>query len=412
MQISDLVSMSLETLQNNRLRTFLTVLGITIGIAALTATLTLMEGTNRTVDKTLSGFGGKFMAVYPEWDEVIRAPKGTPFDLEDAQAISGVSGVTMLSLQKTNWWVPVNYNGKKMQTDIIGTDANFAVIRNRQVEKGRFIDVQDITGQRRICVITEGIKKRFFPTGDYLNQKMEIRGMVFSIVGCLQSMDLPTSFGSGKEEGEIYIPITTSQNMFGEYFYDTMFLRYDKSVDRTNWLAELIYGKRELASLKGRISRILRFRKGEGSEYVLKTLDEFAEQQKRMALTVSVVLCSVAGLCLIVGGIGIMNIMLVTVMERTREIGVRKAIGARNHEILSQFLTESVVIAAIGGAAGMILGVVSSRVVALFVGMPVSMAWWIPALGVGFMLAVGIGFGYYPARKAASILPIECLRYE
>lgn len=404
--------MSLETLQNNRLRTLLTVLGITIGIAALTATLTLMEGTNRTVDKTLSGFGGKFMAVYPEWDDVVRAPKGKPFDLEDAQAISRVSGITMLALEKTNWWVPVSYDGKQMTTDIIGTDTNFAIIRNRQVEKGRFIDVQDIMNQRRICVITEGIKKRFFPTGDYLNQKMEIRGMVFSIVGCLQPMDLPTSFGSGKEEGEIYIPITTSQNMFGEYFYDTMFLRYSNSIDNTGWFTELIYGKRELALLKGRISRILRFRKGEGSEYVLKTLDEFAEQQKKMALTVSVVLCSVAGLCLIVGGIGIMNIMLVTVMERTREIGVRKAIGARNHEILSQFLTESVVISAIGGIIGILLGTICSRVVALFVGMPVSMAWWIPLLGVGFMLAVGIGFGYYPARKAASVLPIECLRYE
>lgn len=400
--MTDLIAMSFETLQNNRLRTILTVLGITIGIAALTATLTLMEGTNRTVDKTMSGFGGKFMAVYPEYDDVIRAPKGKPFDLEDAQAISEVTGVTMLALQKTNWWVPVKCNSKEMTTDIVGTDPNFAVLRNRQVETGRFIDVQDIIHQRRVCVITEGIKKRFFPTGDYLNQKVEIRGIVYNIVGCLVPMELPSNFGTGKEESEIYLPLTTSQSLFGEFYYDSIFLRYQKRFEK----------KRNMKMLKGRIERILHFRKGEGSEYVLKTLDEFAEDQKKMALTVSIVLCSVAGLCLLVGGIGIMNIMLVTVMERTREIGVRKAIGARNSEILNQFLAESIVISAFGGLAGIILGLVSSRIVALFVGMAVSMAWWIIALSLAFMLAVGIGFGFYPAKKAASILPIECLRYE
>jgi putative ABC transport system permease protein len=406
LRLGDLFIMSFDTLRNNWLRTILTVLGITIGIAALTATFTLMEGTNETVNKTMASFGGKFMVVYPEYDDVLRVPKGKPFDLEDAQAVAGISGVSMVSLQKSNWWVPVRYEMQPMHTDIYGTDPNFAVIRNRRVEKGRFINLQDVEHQRRVCVITEGIKKRFFPSGDYIGKKLEINGVLFEIIGCLEPMLLPTTFGTGQEEGDLYTPITTSQNLFGEYHYETIFLRYDKRFER------FFEKKRNLKLLKGRISKILRFRKGEGSEYVLQTLDDMAEQQKKMALTISIALCSIAALCLVVGGIGIMNIMLVSVMERTREIGIRKAVGARSQEILNQFLVEALSISAIGGIAGLLLGIVGSRIVAIFVGMPVRITWWIILLGAGCMLLIGVGFGLFPAKKAASVEPIECLRYE
>lgn len=402
MKLNDLLATSLGTLRNNRLRTFLTVLGITIGIAALTGTLSIMEGTNQTVNKTLAGFGGKFMAVYPDWDSVLRHPKARNFDLGDAQAISGVSGVNLISLTKQNWWIPVSYRNQRMQTDIMGTDLNYLIIRNRKIETGRFIDTQDILGERRVCVITEGIKKRFFPASDYLEQKLEIQGMIFEIIGCLEPMLIPAAFGGNTEEGTIFIPITTSQNLFGSYDYDLIQLRYDKEYEH----------KREMKLLKGRIAGILKFRKGDTDEYVLKTLDEFAEQQKNLALTITIALCCVAFLCLLVGGIGIMNIMMVTVMERIREIGIRKAIGARNSEILSQFLCESVMISASGGLAGLLLGIISARVVAIFLGMPSSVTWWVLLLGVGFMLLVGIAFGFYPARKAALVQPIECLRYD
>lgn len=402
MKLKDLLTTSMGTLQSNRLRTFLTVLGITIGIAALTATLSIMEGVNQTVNKTLAGFGGKYMAVYPDWDSVSRRPKARNFDLGDARTISGVSGVTLISLTKQSWWIPVSYRNQRMQTDIMGTDLNFLIIRNRKIETGRFIDIQDILNERRVCVITEGIKKRFFPAADYLEQKLEINGVIFEIIGCLEPMLIPAVFGGNSEEGTIFIPITTSQNLFGSYDYDLILLRYAKDYEH----------KREMKLLKGRIARILKFRKGENDEYVLKTLDEFAEQQKKLAITITVALCSVAFLCLLVGGIGIMNIMMVTVMERIREIGIRKAIGARNSEILSQFLCESVMISAAGGLAGLLLGIISARIVAIFLGMPASVTWWVLLLGVGFMLLVGIAFGFYPARKAALVQPIECLRYD
>jgi putative ABC transport system permease protein len=402
MKFNDLLAAAMGTLQSNRLRTFLTVLGITIGITALTATLSIMEGTNETVNKTLAGFGGKFMAVYPDWDPVLRRPKARNFDLGDAQAIRGVTGVTMISLTKQNWWIPVSYRNQRMQTDIMGTDLNFLFIRNRKIETGRFIDTQDIFNERRVCVITAGIKKRFFPAADYLEQKLEIHGVIFEIIGCLEPMLIPAAFGGDSEEGTIFIPITTSQSLFGSYDYDLIQLRYAKDYEH----------KREMKLLKGRITGILKFRKGETNDYVLKTLDEFAEQQKNLAITITIALCSVAFLCLLVGGIGIMNIMMVTVMERIREIGIRKAIGARNSEILSQFLCESVMISSAGGLAGLLLGIIGARIVAICLGMPASITWWVLLLGVGFMLLVGIAFGFYPARKAALIQPIECLRYD
>ncbi len=402
MKISDLLAASVATLRSNRLRTVLTVLGITIGIAALTATLGIMEGTNATVEKTLAGFGGKFMAVYPDWDPVLRRLKAKNFDLGDAQAIRGVSGVTMISLQKSAYWVPVSFRNQKMQNDVFGTDSNFLIIRNRKIEKGRFIDIQDILNQRRVCVITEGIKKRFFPSGDYLEQRLAINGVIFEIVGCLEPQLIPTVFGGSNEEGTIFIPLTACQNLIREYDYDTIYLRYARDYEK----------KQEMKLLKGRIESILKFRKNQTGGYVLKTLDEFAGQQKKLAVTITIALCSVAALCLLVGGIGIMNIMLVNVMERIREIGIRKAIGARNSEILGQFLCEAIIISVIGGFTGIFLGIVGARIVAIFAGMPVSITWWVVLLGMGFMLLVGIVFGFYPARKAAAIQPVECLRYE
>lgn len=400
MKLNDLLIASVGILQSNRLRTFLTVLGITFGIAALTVTLGIMEGTNRTVNKILAGFGGKFMAVYPDWDPVLRRPKARNFDLGDARAISGISGVTLVSLAKQSRLIPVNYMNQRIQTDIIGTDRNFQNIRNRKIERGRFIDDQDIVNQRRVCVITEGIKKRLFPAADYLDKKLEIHGMLFEIIGCLEPMLIPAAFGGNSEEGTIFIPITTSQNLFQSYDYDLILLRYAKEFDH----------KREMKMLKGRIAGILKFRKGTEDEYVVKTLDEFVDQQKKLALAITITLCSVAFLCLLVSGIGIMNIMMVTVMERIREIGIRKAIGARNREILSQFLCESIMISTTGGLVGQLIGIISARIVAIFAGMPVKVTWWILLLGVGLMLLVGIAFGFYPARKAALVQPVECLR--
>lgn len=402
MKFYDLIAASAATLCNNRLKATLTILSITIGIATLTVGLGIMEGTNQTVKKTMAGFGRKFMTVYPDWDPVLRRSKGKNFTLEDAQAISGVSGVTMISLQKSNGWAPVTYRNRQLQTDIFGTDPNFLTIRNRKIAKGRFIDDQDIFNNRRVCVITEGIKKRFFPTADYLEQRLEINGMVFQIIGCLEPKLLPAIFDDNSEERSLFIPITTSQNAFHQYDYDSILIRYVKKYEK----------KQKMKLLKARIESILKFHKGETNEYVLETLDEFTKPQKNMALVITIALCALAALCLLVGGIGIMIIMFGNVMERVREIENRKAVWIRKHEILDRFLGESILISTIGGLAGLLLGIIGARAVAIFAGIPVSITWWVLLSSIGLMLLIGIAFGFYPAKKAASLQPVECFRYE
>ena len=296
MKFTDLLSISAQTWQSNRLRTVLTLLGITIGIAALTATLSIMQGTNEVVDKILAGFGGKFMEVEPNWDPILRRMEAGNFTIYDVRAISKVSGITLISLRKAGWWIPVKYQNRDMQTDIYGTDTNFLTIRNRKVEKGRFIEEQDLLNRRRVCVITQGIKNRFFPAGDYLDQKMEINGSIFMIVGCLEPILIPTMMGGPNrtEEGTIFIPITACQSLFNQYDCDQILLTYAKEYEP----------KSKIMELKGRIENILQFRNGAKKVYRLTTLDEFAQRQVNLAFTITVALCSVAGLCLLVGGIG------------------------------------------------------------------------------------------------------------
>ncbi len=400
MKFYDLITTSLRTLCNKCLRVILAALGIAIGIAILTIALSIMAGFHLTVNKTLAGFGGKYLAISSDRDPALSRSEGKKFTVEDALAIRGVSGVTMISLQKSNQWVPVTHRNQQIQTDIIGTDLNFLTICNRKIEKGRFIGDQDIYNQHRVCVITEGVKRRFFPTADYLDQKLEINGTVFRIIGCLEPMLMPAFFINNPGEGTIFIPLTTSQKIFQQYDFDLILLQYAKAYEK----------KREIKLLKGRIEGILKFRNGDASGYVLKTLDESVAKQKKMVLYITIISCTLAAVFLLVGGIGIMNLMFNSAIERGREIGSPKTIGIYKYEALSLFLGESIIISTTGGLAGLIFGIIGARILAIFGGIPVCITWWILVLDIGIMLLTGSVFGFYPTRKGASIQPVECLQ--
>lgn len=401
MKFSDLLSSATDTCRGARLRTVLTLLGIAIGIAALIGGLSILEGANQRIGRIVAGYGGKFMVITP--NENLRRLGADNFNLDDARAIAKVSGVTMLSLQKSADWIPVKYQNRGIQTDIFGTDPNFALIRNRKVDKGRFLDASDLQGSRRVCVITEGIRQLFFPAGDCLEQTLEINGILFEIVGCLAPQLIPAVLGEANhEEGTIFIPLTTSQSLLNRYDYDQILLSYGKDYE----------SKKQIKLLKGRIESILKFRHGPDKVYLLKTMDENVEQQKNLTLLITISLCCVAFLCLLVGGIGITNIMIINVMERYREIGIRKALGAHNREISSPILLEAVMIATVGGGAGLVLGIIAARLVAIFAGLPSNVTWWVLLLGIGLTFMVGIASGLFPAQKAASLEPVECLRYE
>lgn len=377
MRFNDLVTVSAATWQTNRLRIILTLLVIAIGIAALIAAFSIMAGANETVNKIMAGFNGKFMMVYPSRDPVLQRVEVKNFNMDDARAIAGVSGITLISLQKSARWIPVKFLDRQLQTDINGTDPNFAIIRNRTVEKGRFIDTSDLLNERRVCVITEGIRKQFFPAGDYLEQRLEINGILFEIVGCLRPVLLPATFSlTNGEEGTVFIPLTTCQSLFNQYDCDQIWFSYAKAYE----------AKEATKLLKGTIISILKYRHGETEVFTLKTIDEIMEQPKNMAFTVMVALCSVTVLCLLVGG-----------------TGIREVIRARNHAISGQFLMESVILSAVGGSPGLLLGIIAGRLVSVFVGMPTSLTWWGLLSGIGCMILAGIVTGFFATEKAVKL---------
>jgi putative ABC transport system permease protein len=384
MRLNYLVTASAITWRNNKLRLTLTLLGIAMGIAFLTVGFSILEGTYRTINKTMAGFSGKYMKVYPGWDSTLRQATAENLDVEDASAIAGVSGINLISLQKSARWIPVKFLSEQLQTNVYGTDPNFAIIRNRTIVNGRFIDASDLLNERRVCVITEEVRKRFFPAGGYLENGLEINGVIFEIVGCLRPILLPAIFSrTNSRENAIFIPLTTYQNLFSQYDYDQILLSYTKSYDN----------KKNIKLLKGRIKSILKYRHDDTEIFTLKTLDDSVKRQKNLALTLLVVMCSVGAICLLIGGIGIADIMMVNLLKHIRDSGFS------NNKIFIRFIFESFFLTTVSGSTGLFLGVIACRLITIFLGMPTSLTWWILLSTIGGMFLTGLAAGFFPAKK-------------
>lgn len=373
-----------KALRRHRRRIIPAVIEVALGIALFTVTLSITAGGHRTINQTLAGFGGKYLTV---------SAVGEKFTLRDARAISGVPGITMISLQKWSRGIPVIYRNRQIRADILGTDLNFTAICNRRVEKGRFISASDIYNQDRVCVITEAVKDRFFPAADYLDQKLEINGTVFRIIGCLEPMLMPDLFVDATAEETIMIPITTSQKIFQQSDFDEMLLQYDKTYRK----------KRQMKLLKERIERILKFHNGDGAAYILKDLDELVAKPKKILLWITIVGLILTVLFSGMGCIRVRNLMFPSQRGKVGEIRTRKADGTYN------ILGESVLIATVAGLAGLIFGVVAARILAIFVGMPVRITWWVSVLGVGMILLTGIASGFYRTPQKAAFPPVEVM---
>lgn len=371
-----------KALRRNRWRVILAALEVAAGIAILTVTLSITAGAHRTVNQTLAGFGAKYLEV---------SPAGKNFTLRDARAISGISGITMISLQKSCRGIPVTYRNRQIRTDILGTDPNLAAIYNRRIEKGRFISIRDIYNQGRVCVITEGFKDKFFPAADYLDEQLEINGTVFRIIGCLEPMQMPDLFDDTVEEEAIMIPLTTSQKIFQQYDFDLMLLQYAKTYQQ----------KKQMKLLKGRIERILKFHNGDATAYFIKNLDELVAKPKKIVLWITIIGSTLAALFLGMGGIRIRNLIFPSDRVKVRKIQNGKTIGT--HEILG----ESFFISTAAGLAGLIFGIIGVRLLAIFGGMPVCITWWVSALGIGLMLLTGLASGFYRTPKTVALQPVE-----
>ncbi len=392
---------ALESLKTNRLRSVLTMLGVIIGVAAVILLVSLGEGTKNYVEEQFAGLGSNILIVTPGKIEtkggppVIGAAKHK-LTLSDSLVLEkkgylfgGVAPVVFGTAE-------VRYGSRSRNVPILGVTPSFSTVRNLHVEIGSFVTESDVEAKRRVCVLGRTVKRELFGNANALGEIVKVSGGRFRVVGIMQHKGV--SLGIDLDD-IAFIPVRTAQDVFD-----------------TDSLLEIILSvrnKNDIDSAKGLARSLLFKNHNRHEDFTITNQAAMLSSLYTILDTLTYVLGGIAAISLLVGGIGIMNIMLVTVKERTNEIGIRKAVGARDGDILVQFLLESTALSSSGGFAGVLVGVVGAWGIRLLVPkIPVEIPPWAIALAFTFSVFVGIFFGVYPARKAASLHPIEALRYE
>ena len=408
MKIGQPIIEALESLASNKLRSGLTILGIVIGVAAVIAMLGVGRGAEAEITGSIEGIGTNLIFVFRGGDEDVRNPK--PITLGDAEAISdpfaapSVSAVAPI-LQGT---AEVNFSGESVRTTLTGVTPDYSFVRNWPVTEGAFIDEGHLLGRASVALIGVDVAEELFGRTEGLTgETIRIEGQPFRIIGVMESKG-GGSFGS--EDDVVLIPLTTAQSR----------LLRRSTADRIDMLMVSAIDPESVEQAGEEIAQILRTRHRTAigqDDFTIMNQKDFLETAATITNVITIFLGGVAGISLLVGGIGIMNIMLVSVIERTREIGLRKAMGARKRDILIQFLVESSLLSLFGGIFGILLGwgiaTLVSQIAAAS-GTPLTSQIGLDSvlLATLFSTAVGLFFGLYPANRAASLEPVEALRYE
>ena len=396
---------ALRALARNKLRAFLTMLGIIIGVAAVIAMVAIGEGAKATIRAQIASLGTNVLIIMPGTSNQggVRAGFGSVNTLVDGDSraiISEVRAVAYVSpvLRRPEQLVAGNLNWGTLTQ---GVAPEFQHIREWQIAEGRFLHDGDMESAAKVVVLGETVVRNLFGNDDPIDAVVRIRNIPFRVVGVLAPKG---QTGQGTDQDDtVMIPYTTMQ----------------KRLMRTTWLQSIVVkavNAERVQEAQEQITSLLRQRHRIGPErdddFNVRNLSDIAEAETTTARVMSVLLGSVASISLLVGGIGIMNIMLVSVTERTREIGIRMAVGARSRDIMLQFLVEAVVMAATGGVIGILLGIGSSEVLKDWAQWPTLIDPAIVVIAFVFSGAVGVFFGFYPAKKAANLDPIDALRYE
>jgi len=397
-----ILKVALKSLMANKLRSVLAMLGIIIGVGAVIAMLAIGAGTQASVMNRISAMGTNLLVVRPGQRGTGGVMSGTQqnLTLDDAAVlltqVKGIRAVAPLVSGSGQ----LKYFGKNARATVQGTSITYMPIRAFEVDQGEMFTEQDVERMARVALIGPVTAENLFGAGDPVGQTVKVNGINFRIVGLLKSKG---DQGYFNPDDQLIIPYTTAmKQLFGLDYLREIDIQADEDADLTKLEADVLalFRKRH------------RIQPGMPDDVNIRNQADLLETANEVSKKFTVLLGAIAGISLLVGGIGIMNIMLVTVTERTREIGIRKAIGAKDRDILRQFLIEALVMSALGGLLGVVMGVGTAEILGRFTDFATIVKPYSIFLALGFSGAVGIFFGYYPATRAAKLDPIECLRYE
>ena len=404
------IRIALRALRVNKLRSILTMLGIIIGVGAVITMIAIGSGAQAQIEEQIKALGTNLVIVLPGsvTSGGVRMGSGSRSSLtdDDAMAMQRELSDVQAAAPTLRGTGQVVFGNTNWSTTFYGVTPEYFEVRNWTIASGKGFDATDITGAGKVVLLGETVARNLFGDGDPIGQTVRVRKVPMEVIGVLERKG--QNLMGQDQDDVILMPISTARNrVLGG---TQAKLRSVGSISvKVREGADMAQAEAEMRTLLRQRHR-LQF--GQDDDFSLRNLSEVLGAREESSRIMTLLLAAVASVSLLVGGIGIMNIMLVSVTERTREIGLRMAVGARAKDILSQFLVEAVTLALVGGLVGIVVGVSGSIAIAHFAGWRTALNLNAIVLAVGFAAAVGIFFGFYPARKASRLLPIEALRYE
>lgn len=391
MKFGQAIKIAFKNILTNKLRSFLTMLGIIIGISAVIALVSLGQGASQSVSDDISGLGTTMVSVSLPGNS-----EEEVMTYEDIMELDELSEVEAVSATVSGSGTVANGETSSDSVTIEGVTPSYEKVEETSVGSGRFILEIDQDNRNKVALLGANVATELFGFSNPVEQEIKIDGTTFKVVGVLaeQGDEL-----QGSVDDKVLIPFTTAQRFLGQTVVTSADVKMSSEDTVDIGMAKI---ERTLYIEYG----------GDDSSYSVRNQSDIAEALTSVTDTMTMLLAGIAGISLIVGGIGIMNIMLVSVTERTREIGIRKAIGAKKKDILGQFLIEAIVLSGIGGILGVLIGIGSAEILSVALDMEVAISWWAVGIAVSFSIFIGVVFGIFPANKAANLSPLEALRYQ
>ena len=405
MEFFSTIRVALRALRRNKLRSLLTVLGVVIGVCAVITLVNMGGGAQISIEQAISGLGTNLIVIFPGsvTKGGMRTGYGsvTTLTVEDAHAIQEECFAVQMVTPIVSTAAQVVYQNQNWGTSVFGVGPDYQRIKNWPLEQGEFFTAQDVNAAAKVCILGRTVVEKLFGRQNPVGQVIRVKRIPFRVIGVLTPKG-QTAFGQDQDD-TVVVPYTTTQKRLVEVTYLSMVMASAVSVDLID-------------DAQDQIKTLLRQRhsikEGEDDDFTVRNLADLTAVFSTITGILTLLLGSIASISLIVGGIGIMNIMLVSVTERTKEIGIRMSVGATPRDILLQFLLEAVLLSLMGGSIGVCVGIGLTSAIAYVTGWPSPISLYAIVVSFLFSAGVGIFFGLYPARKASRMNPIEALRYE